>query len=225
MKFYEKLQSLRKAEGFSQERLAERIGVSRQAVAMWESGLSYPDIDRLIELSCLFNVSIDRLVKEDEDCGLMGESQAGTVCEEGVVAFLCRAKRSTYAGKGAETAPSRSGSHDLAYSEGSLSYYDTYLGGEKFVGEEAIFRNDIAFWSMNYIGRIVGEGFSSDFLKEALLAVPEAYPYRGPLVYSSGDYIYHCTVTGNFEWFQGQEEIFCGEWKVYECIFHGGSVK
>ena len=59
------------------------------------------------------------------------------------VEFLIRAKHATYAGKGAETAPSRTGSHDLAYREGDLMYYDTYLGGEKFAGEEA---NDITFY-------------------------------------------------------------------------------
>lgn len=61
---------------------------------------------------------------------------------------------------------------------------------------------------MNYIGRIVDEGFSGDFLKEALLLVPKEYPYRGPMVYQNGEYKYHCIINGEFEWFQGYEEIF-----------------
>lgn len=78
---------------------------------------------------------------------------------------------------------------------------------------------------MNYIGRILAEGFSGDFLKECLSLVPKEYPYRGPLVHKNGDYSYHCVVTGDFEWYNGYEEIFCNEIKVYECMFHGGCVK
>ena len=44
-----------------------------------------------------------------------------------IVSFLIRAKRATYAGKGAETTPSRTGSHDLVYRENNLMYYDTNL--------------------------------------------------------------------------------------------------
>ena len=71
-----------------------------------------------------------------------------------IVDFLIRAKRATYAGKGAETKPSRTGSHDLVYRERDLMYYDTYLGGEKFAGEEALWISDVPVWSMNYIGRV-----------------------------------------------------------------------
>ncbi|MBR6442317.1 MAG: hypothetical protein IKS46_01410, partial [Clostridia bacterium] len=65
------------------------------------------------------------------------------------VEFLIRAKQATYAGKGAETAPSRVKSHDLVYREGDLMYYDTYLGGEKFAGEEALWISEVPCWSMN----------------------------------------------------------------------------
>ena len=78
---------------------------------------------------------------------------------------------------------------------------------------------------MNYVGRIVADGFSADFLKECLFLVPKECPYRGPLVYQKGDYKYHCIVNGEFEWFNGYEEIFYNDIKVYECIFHGGCIK
>lgn len=139
--------------------------------------------------------------------------------------FLIKAKKSTYAGKGAETASSRVKSHDFIYSENDLMYYDTYLGGEKFAGEEAMWISGTPYWSMNYIGRVTGCGFSGDFLKEALLHVPADMPFRGPASYSDGDYIYQCVVTGDFEWFQGRETIcFLGN-EVYECYFHGGLIK
>ena len=78
-----------------------------------------------------------------------------------ITAFLIRAKRATYAGKGAETSPSRTGSHDLVWQEGDLTYYDTYLGGREFAGEEALWKDGVPFWSMNYIGRVTGEPFSA----------------------------------------------------------------
>jgi transcriptional regulator with XRE-family HTH domain len=225
MNLQERLQTLRKEKKLSQESLAEHIGVSRQAVAKWELGQSYPDLDKLISLSELFKVSIDKLVKDNEDeCSLTETANVQKIVREEVVNFLCKAKRICYAGKGTEVKASRLNSHDLEYSEGNFKYMDTYLGGEKFAGEEALWKNDIPFWSMNYAGRILSEGFNIDFLKEALFLVPKEYPYRGPMVYENGDYKYHCIIQGDFSWYQGYEEIFFNSKKVYECFFHGGEI-
>ncbi|MBR6186163.1 MAG: hypothetical protein IKQ41_07855 [Clostridia bacterium] len=142
-----------------------------------------------------------------------------------IVDFLIRAKRATYAGKGAETASSRIGSHDLVYRENDLMYYDTYLGGEKFAGEEALWIAEAPCWSMNYVGRVTGSPFSGDFLKEALLRVPQAAPYRGPARYENGDYAYSCSVEGEFSWFQGKERITYQGRLIYECCFHGGMIQ
>jgi len=142
-----------------------------------------------------------------------------------IIGFLIRAKIATYAGKGAETASSRQNSHDLKYTEGPLEYLDTYLGGVKFAGQEALWKDGTPFWAMNYIGRIIADGFSDVFHKEALLLVPEEYPYRGPLHYESGDYVYKCSITGDFNWFNGIEEVFFQNNKVYECAFHGGATE
>ncbi|TVX99848.1 DUF5680 domain-containing protein [Cohnella terricola] len=225
MKFQDKLQQLRKQKLMSQEKLADLIGISRQAVAKWELGHSYPDMLNLIAISDLFRVSIDHLVKDNEDNScifkqIMDEIQV----DETAIDFLCRAKKATYAGNSSESESSRPKSHDLIYTEGPLAYIDTYLGSEKFAGEEALWLEDTPFWSMNYVGRIVSEGFDGDFLKDALSLVPKEYPYRGPLYYRNGDYSYHCMIQGKFEWFNGYEEIFYGERKVYECMFHGGSI-
>lgn len=144
--------------------------------------------------------------------------------KENIVEFLMEAKKGTYAGKGAEKLSSRPNSHDLEYVKDGLKYIDTYLGGRNFAGEEALWENDQPFWSMNYIGHILADGFSGDFLKEALLNVPINMPYRGPSEYQNGIFTYKCTVEGGFEWFQGYEEIFKGNVKVYECVFHGGAI-
>lgn len=56
------LTSLRKLHRMSLEDVAEKIGVSRQAVTKWESGVTKPDIDHCIALATLYNVSVDNLV-------------------------------------------------------------------------------------------------------------------------------------------------------------------
>lgn len=145
--------------------------------------------------------------------------------ESTIVDFLIKAKKATYAGKGAETQSSRTGSHDLIYREGELTYYDTYLGGERFAGEEALWIADKPYWAMNYFGYVTGDNFSGDFLKAALLRVPFDAPYRGPTAYSEGDYSYECSVDGGFDLFQGKETICYSGNEIYECVFHGGLIK
>ena len=63
--FSENLIQLRKFKSLTQEEVAEKVGVSRQAVAKWESGDSVPDIDKCSLLAQLFEVSLDDLVNFD----------------------------------------------------------------------------------------------------------------------------------------------------------------
>lgn len=63
----EKIMSLRKQNGWSQEELAEQLDVSRQSVSKWESGTSIPDIEKIIKMSQLFYVSTDYLLKDRAD--------------------------------------------------------------------------------------------------------------------------------------------------------------
>ena len=67
MKFEEKLTTLRKKAGMSQEDLAERLNVSRQAISRWELGSTLPDAPNLLKLSDLFGVSIDYLLRDGEE--------------------------------------------------------------------------------------------------------------------------------------------------------------
>lgn len=62
MEFSEKLQTLRKNAGLSQEALADKLGVSRQAVSKWESGAAYPETEKILTLCQLYNVSADELL-------------------------------------------------------------------------------------------------------------------------------------------------------------------
>lgn len=62
MEISERLQQLRKKENYSQEKLAELLGISRQAVSKWESGQGCPDIDNIIKLTEIYHVSADYLL-------------------------------------------------------------------------------------------------------------------------------------------------------------------
>ena len=66
MELKDKIQTLRKTKKLSQENLAEVLNISRQAVAKWENGETTPDINNLIQLSDIFNITLDRLLKDDE---------------------------------------------------------------------------------------------------------------------------------------------------------------
>ncbi len=223
MNLADKLQLLRKSKGYTQERLAEELNVSRQAVAKWETGISFPDIANLLQISDLMHVTVDYLVREQECSMKMAAPGAEAVGE--IIRFRMKANRNTYAAFMNEVAPTRLESHDYQYEEGEYAYHDTYLGGEQFAGEEAVWKNGHAVYAMNYMGRVLKDTFSGNFLKEALRAADVHMPYRGPEFYQAGEYLYKCQVTGDVSWFQGYEEIYCKQEKVYECCFHGGLLR
>ena len=66
MTFAEKLKALRKQTGMSQEKLAEKLNVSRQAVTKWETDAGIPDVENLRAISALFNISIDELLSNEK---------------------------------------------------------------------------------------------------------------------------------------------------------------
>ena len=78
----EKIMQLRKEQGWSQEELAVRLGVSRQSVSKWESMASMPDMDKILKKSELFGVSTDYLLKDEapEEIGCVnGEDEGASV--------------------------------------------------------------------------------------------------------------------------------------------------
>ena len=85
MTFAEKVFKLRRQAGLSQEELGEKLDVSRQAISRWEMGIAIPDAANLLQLSGLFGVTVDYLIKDelssDEDIPLVKSKQAD-VCRE-----------------------------------------------------------------------------------------------------------------------------------------------
>ena len=89
----DKIIDLRKKNGWSQEELAEKLGVSRQSVSKWEGAQSVPDMGRVVQLSELFGVSTDFLLKDSLEAPAPaeddpGDSPARTLGMEEANAFL-----------------------------------------------------------------------------------------------------------------------------------------
>ena len=67
MNLAKRLKEARENVGFSQNEVAEKLNISRQAVSKWENGWTSPDIDNLVILSDLYNISLDELLKNEHD--------------------------------------------------------------------------------------------------------------------------------------------------------------
>lgn len=97
----ENIQTLRKNKKMSQEQVAEALGVSRQAVAKWESGEAQPDLSKCATLAKLFDVTLDDLVNYDTEasCGISigpkGKYMFGMVSvgEKGQVVIPAKARK------------------------------------------------------------------------------------------------------------------------------------
>lgn len=74
----DKIITLRKKNGWSQEELAERVGVSRQAISKWESAQSVPDLDKILRMSEIFGVTTDFLLKDEMET----EEYTGSTAED-----------------------------------------------------------------------------------------------------------------------------------------------
>ena len=90
MTFGDKLSQKRKEYHYTQEQLAEILGVSRQAISKWESGLTYPETDKMIRMCELFHCSLDYMVRDMEETG--GESQKAKTETPFFKKYLCERK-------------------------------------------------------------------------------------------------------------------------------------
>ena len=225
MSFSERLWKVRDEAGISQERLAEELNVSRQAVAKWESGAGMPDIDNLVGISNFFQVTLDYLLKDTVCPKMKSESDYGS---SEIIDFIVEAKKKTYASANsfdaARVASTRLASSDLAYEAGDFKYWDTYVGGSHFSGTEVVWYKEVPVWAMNYSGRTLSGDLGS-FLTDSLSRVNAEMPYRGPAFYRDGKYTYVNLVTGEFGWFNGVEKIYYDGELIYELVYHGGMVR
>lgn len=148
--------------------------------------------------------------------------------------FLVEAKKQTYAsGDEAKVASSREGSNDYEYTDGSLTYHDTYFGGVKFIGEEVVYNSDKqACWGMNYRGETLrldmSEAAMDAVLRPALSMVGEdadVIPVRGPRRFERYGYVYEFEIEGTLESFNGHETISKDGEIIYRLSCNGGRIE
>lgn len=162
MKLEKKLQLLRKKNGYSQEQLSDKIGIARQTISKWENGQAVPELYGLMLLSEVYGVTIDRIVKDDDECNVALD-ECPNINMQNIISFLIKAKKHTYSSCSNQTQSTRLKSNDYSYEEKPYKYHDTYLGSEKFSGEEAIWFHDVPIWCMNYTGRVIGDNSTAVF--------------------------------------------------------------
>ena len=114
LQLYGKIQARRKALGLSQEELAQRMGVSRQSVTKWETGLSAPDLDRLVELADTLGVSLDYLLRD--------QAEMSDVPAEPGEAVLSESPSEERGEPAAAAASSSAAAHHIALAAGVLLF-------------------------------------------------------------------------------------------------------
>ena len=147
--------------------------------------------------------------------------------------FLMEAKKQTYANENVKKQEStRKASHDYEYSSNGMTYHDTYFGGTNFMGEEVVyFTDNTPIWGMNYYGVTLDQTLSEEAVDKALrpalmqVGSDDVIPVRGPKEYINGDYKYTFHVTGDLDYFEGEEAIYKNDVKVYALKCHGGFIK
>lgn len=148
--------------------------------------------------------------------------------------FLVEAKKQTYAsGDEAKVQSSRKGSNDYEYTDGEMTYHDTYFGGVKFIGEEIVYNTEgEPKWGMNYRGETLrldmSEAAMDAVLRPALSMVGEdmeVIPVRGPRKFEHDGYVYEFEVEGTLESFTGKETVSKDSEVIYRLSCNGGMIE
>ncbi len=146
--------------------------------------------------------------------------------------FLDKAKVQAYAGEGKEIPSQRPDFKELEFSEGDYVYRDSYAGFFFAPGQEVVRFKGKPIWAMAYSGGMLPE-YHGDvkfakqtftFLKQCLLRIEEARPFRGPKNFKEGDFEYKDASVGNVSDFSGTEHIFYRGKEVFRQHYIGGLI-
>ncbi len=145
-------------------------------------------------------------------------------------AFIVRAKRTTYVGSGEAAAPSRSGSHDLTFTDADWSYRDSYFGGTDFHGQEVVWHRGEPVWVMSYYGHILRPDLidaprAGLTIKAALSAMYDEGRFLGGYDWVGPHGRYRDRSTGDVAHFHGHETITVDGVEAYALDYFGGLVK
>lgn len=144
--------------------------------------------------------------------------------------IVVAAKAATYVGGGVKAGASRTGSHDLAWSQGHWRYLDSYFGGTDFLGQEVVWFKDEPVWAMNYYGYIVlpelidGQR-AGETIKAALSAMYAEGRFLGGFQWSGVHGTYIDRSTGDVAHFHGREVIMVEGREAYALDYFGGLMK
>jgi Domain of unknown function (DUF5680) len=144
--------------------------------------------------------------------------------------FIVRAKKATYVGNGEPAEPSRRGSHDLTYIEGSWSYRDSYFGGTDFFGQEVAWHEGHAVWSMCYRGYVVRADLitptiAGTVLKAALCQEVSQGRLLDNFVFETDHGLFCIQSTGTIAQFHGRETITVHDELAYALDYFGGLIR
>ena len=143
---------------------------------------------------------------------------------------IVRAKAATYVGGGVKVAASRTGSHDLGWSEGAWRYLDSYFGGTDFLGQEVLLRGAEPVWAMNYYGYVLRPDLidgakAGDTIKSALTAMYGEGRFLGGFDWTGPHGHYRDRSEGSAAQFRGREVILVDGVETYALDYFGGLVK
>lgn len=142
----DKIIELRKKNNWSQEELAGKLGVSRQSISKWEGAQSTPDLERILEMSKLFGVSTDSLIKDEIE---LGEETGGFEDSKGPVRMISMEEANTYLEK------SKKGANSVA-----LGVMLSIFGAIPFILEEDFASRQAEALSLTLALFFIGVGVS-----------------------------------------------------------------
>ncbi|TDC21453.1 DUF5680 domain-containing protein [Kribbella albertanoniae] len=152
------------------------------------------------------------------------------ISDSDLEAFIVRAKAATYAGDGNFAELSRPAAHDLRFSDGDLSYLDSYFGDADFLGQEVVHAAGRPIWGMNYYGFLLEPGRltaadAGRLIKQALTALYAEARFLGGFTYCDGGLTYLDENTGGVGRFEGVEHISGPDGTPYYRLrYHGGRI-
>lgn len=115
----------------------------------------------------------------------------------------------------------------IPFEKGSWKSHDNFFGGEPYGGRTVVFYEGKPYWIMVYYGW-VEEGVEANpvygVLRNALMKMPEEYPFRGPEEYKEGEFTYTNSWDGEVDRFSGEEQITQGDKLIYTAGYLGGLV-
>lgn len=143
--------------------------------------------------------------------------------------FLLYCGREGYASVGdSGTTKESDGSTTILIKQGDFTFHDNYFGGEPYGGREVVFYQAKPVWMMVYYGLVLNPKADLKpvyaFLRQALAAVPDEAPYRGPKELISGDFTYINSWQGEMTRFSGEEAISQAGQMIYQANYLGGVV-